>query len=105
MMAKHSGEHERHTTGIEGRLTITFDGTTLFDDVIDAVECTHSVQRRVDPLDFDPKRGTVTLTATYEVKPKSLPDPSPELLAALAAAAKHTRALRDLFSPVIESGS
>lgn len=89
----------------KGRLTITYDGHTLFDDVIDEVECKHSVDRRIDQFDYEPKRGTVTLTATYATELKSLPDPSPELLAALAAAAKHTRALRALFRPVIESGS
>lgn len=35
----------------EGRLTITYDGHTLFDDVIDEVECKHSVDRRIDQFD------------------------------------------------------
>lgn len=54
----------------EGRLTITLDGVTFFDDVVDVVEANHSIQRQIDPLDFDPKQGTVTLTATYATEPK-----------------------------------
>ena len=60
----------------EGRLTITYDGHTLFDDVIDEVECKHSVDRRIDQFDYEPKRGTVTLTATYATEPRPVEIPT-----------------------------
>jgi len=72
--------------GNEGRLTITFDGHTLFDDVVDEVECNHSVDRRIDQFDFEPMTGTVTLTGTYKVEPEPFAKPSPKTLAAIDAA-------------------
>lgn len=53
-----------------GRLTIALGGRVLFDDTVDELECNHHIDRQIDPLDLEPKRGSVTLKAAYAIEPK-----------------------------------